>query len=195
LTYSSTFSTITVFRSPAPVHEVLINVLQEGIKSKLQDDRFEFSVNEPSSEFEGSFESSTKIPDLLLRFTEDDPKSPPQVIFIAQVGFSETYSSLKQSMALWLEQNAHVKIAVLIKVSEKPQYRTPKSLPDTILKDTERRIDTIRQEAYEAIDDKEGLLSIHGVKFVGQMSAYLEIWTRDRETGKAVRRGDRIVSI
>jgi len=162
--------------------------------------RFDYSINEDTADFEDKLQFSSKIPDLLVRYYNDDGRdSESRIIFIAEVGFSETYEDLKRSMKLWLEGSQDVKMAFLVKFTEKPQYRSPKStqnLLKAMLKDAHLPVSEIRPEIgyHQDPNDKDGSLWIHGHKFVGKMSAYLEIWRHDPESG-VIRQGQPIVSI
>src|SRR5204862_147976 len=136
--------------------------------------------------------------DLWLSYGEGGFRSVPRIIFITEVGFREKYEDLKRSMALWLEGNPDVKMAFLIKFKETPQYRSPidpAKLPEAVLKDVSLPIYEIRPEIEEGVDKQRGFLLIHGMKFAGRLSGFLEIWGRDSGTGKAARQGNPIVSI
>ncbi len=90
-------------------------------------------------------------------------------------------------------------MAFLIKFTEKPQYCCPistRNLPEAMLKDAHLPISKIRPEIgyHQDSNNGDGSLWIHGYKFVGKMSAYLEIWRHDPESG-AIRQGQPIVSI
>jgi hypothetical protein len=170
----------------------------ESIRDKLPGKyrRFEFKANEETPEFEES-QKSTKVPDLWLSYWEDGPDSVPRIIFITEVGFREKYEDLKQSMVLWLEGNPDVKMAFLVKFKESPQYRSPvdaANLPEALLKDVPLPIHEIRPKIEEGIGKQQGSLLIHGIKFAGEMTGFLEIWHRDSRTGKATQLGKQIVS-
>jgi hypothetical protein len=89
-------------------------------------------------------------------------------------------------------------MAFLIKFKESPQYRSPidpENLPEAVLKDIPLPIREIRPQIEEGVGKQCGSLLIHGFKFAGRLSGFLQIWGRDSTTGKAVQQGETIVSI
>ena len=97
-------------------------------------------------------------------------------------------------MTLWLKKSSDVKLACLVKFSEKPNYRGPRNLPETILATKSLPVKTIEAHLYKNIENRDGMLFVHGVKLMGRVTGFWEVWTKDSETGKAVRRGERMVS-
>ena len=127
-----------------------------------------------------------------IKITE---KSPLKVIFIAEVGISESHDDLQRSMVLWLKENSNVKLAFLVKISEKPKYEHPKQLSEEMIAMRNQPVKVIQNKLYDIVEDRNGQLFAHGSKFVGAFSGFLEDWVRDSETGKAARKGERIVSV
>ena len=73
-------------------------------------------------DFEGTYQDSTKVPDVIAMFR--NPAGDERV-FVVEVGFSETYSELVQDVHMWLNGNRNATIAVLVKLNESPAYCCP----------------------------------------------------------------------
>lgn len=187
---------MSVFRAPTLVHEAAARSIKDQIDkmiwAKVQDDKFQGFINAAVLPLEDTAEFTTKVPDYLLGYQpEDAPEVRP--LFIAEVGYSETYQDLVKAMKSWIQGMDHVKQALLVKFTETPKYSTSRileQLPQNVV-DNAKRYATDR--SLLSMDVHEGKLEINGCSFVGRTTAFVEKWTRDADSGKAVV-GDRIVS-
>ena len=140
-----------------------------------------------------SAEFTSKIPDFMLSYCfGDTPFTDP--VFLAEVGFSESYPSLVKTMKYWLEGNDQIKLTFLVKFTETPRYSTRRALehlPKDVVENAELHA---TDKSLVRIDTCEGRVNIHGSSFVGKIRAFLEIWKRDSDTGDVSARDRRSVS-
>ncbi|KKZ66322.1 hypothetical protein EMCG_07923 [[Emmonsia] crescens] len=188
------FSQMSVFRAPTLVHEAAARSIKDQIDkmiwAKVQDDKFQGFINAAVLPLEDTAEFTTKVPDYVLGYQpEDVPEVRP--LFIAEVGYSETYQDLVKAMKSWIRGMDHVKQALLVKFTETPKYSTSRileQLPQNVVDDAKRYA---ADRSLLSMDVREGKLEINGCSFVGRTTAFVEKWTRDADSGKAVV-GDRI---
>jgi hypothetical protein len=196
--HSASFRTATVFRSPTSIHEAVIGSIRGRLywcPPLFESKSFDLLSNEPNKECKDAFTVPGKVPDLSLRYEDVAAKTPPKAIFVTEVGFSESYEHLKQSMARWIEDSPEVKQGFLVKISETPLYRGPKQLPHEIMEMRKLSVNEFHNKFHRAMEEKNGKLFAHGVKFGGAISAFLERWIRDPQTGRATQKGKRIVCL
>ncbi|PGH11536.1 hypothetical protein AJ79_04793 [Helicocarpus griseus UAMH5409] len=141
VTYNAAFSTTTVLRAPPPtrIHLAAINGVERQIMAAMERalpstfrDSFSFLIQARSPAFD----------------SEDEE------------GWSKSRTE-SSSMKLWLDGNQNVKVALLIKFDETPQYRAP--------------VD---------VTERSGEVLIHGKVFVNRTTGYYELWGRNPSTGK-----------
>lgn len=147
--------------------------------------------------FTGQYQGSKKEADVLFTYQQQNRK----ILYTCavEIGFSESYEELVEDARLWIEGQRDVKTVILIKVLEEPPYRSPAS---TLRKDEIRGLgfphpldlDT-SLVVLEDQADRFGRLQICGLTWVDKMSAFLEIWKANTETGNAERQGARQVSL
>ncbi|KAK2758836.1 hypothetical protein FQN54_003528 [Arachnomyces sp. PD_36] len=139
-----------------------------------------------------------KYPDFQLLHSPDGIYGGPLSVLLGEVGFSQSYESLVETATTYLETLSNVRMAILIKYDEKPNYRNPVNseaaqaqLRESLL---QLEVENPPRLTPEHPDDLHGPLYINGLRWVGRLRGMFEIWTRD-EKGKAVQKGDTIVSI
>jgi hypothetical protein len=136
-----------------------------------------------------------KVPDLMLYFKRNkNAKSVP--VLVSEVGLSEKYSELESSMNMWLTNLPSVHVGLLVKIEERPQYRSPLGSHSSKYFEFLRNYGAERPAVIAPKNpEKEGSpLYMSSVRLVGQTKAYMEVWARDPDTGKPMLHGDRIVS-
>ena len=194
--YYSPTSTLIIQCMPSPIHESItsiftrgFNAMQESLPNKLSS-RINTTANEDFNGFEGNYTGSTKTPDLAVQFENDDGN--PEIKFVLEVGFSETYEDLVRDAKLWLEGQHEVSIVVLVKFEETPSYRCP--VRDENFETLEfPSVSEIKFENFK-LQEEYGPVVYEGLQWVGRISAaYMEVWKRDSATGLATKNGNRIV--
>ena len=119
-------------------------------------------------------------------------------MFVGEVGFSQPYSSLVQTITTYLEGLPEVGMGIIVKYDEKPDYRNPAKAERV---DPKLRDDLLHVNAEEVPNvtrqdtkDPYSPLFINGLRWAGRLRGFFEVWIRDAE-GKPTRRGGRVVSI
>jgi hypothetical protein len=133
--------------------------------------------------------------DITLWYRDTSGRTSKPVL-IQEVGFMESYSELVQSFSGWFQRLPDLKVAVLVKIDETPNYKNP-LLKKAVFDDSNFAPPTSLTQSDVQLQDPanpNGPLRILGFTWVGELTAFVEIWVRDPGTGKPVMRGQRIVS-
>ncbi len=190
LSYNNATSTLIVQCMPLPLHEAIIQVVNEAVcgwKASLpQDERS--SVSSMSNQDEcmrmGPWAGSEKAPHFGIRSWLNGEGA---LKWVLEVGFSQAYEGLRDTARLWLEGMAgEVDMVVLIKIQENPSYRCPLS-PD---EDPDARgiFLPIRPKDI-ACEGSLGPATYKGLTWVGHIDQVsMETWVRG-EDGRAKPQG------
>ena len=180
---------------PSPLHESVSSVFSDGIGKTKMDlppdirSKLRMKHNQEYRGFGDGWDGSAKVPDLALEVKNDAGK--PEVRWVLEVGFDETYDQLRKNMKLWLEGYSEVSMVVIVKITEDPPYRCPIS-PDEDLQ--QLGIPSEEEEVlYKDVDcqGEYGPALYKGHQWVGRISeVFLETWVRG-DDGKARRYGNR----
>ncbi|KAK2807861.1 hypothetical protein FQN50_005250 [Emmonsiellopsis sp. PD_5] len=200
VTYNARCSTSSALKAPATeVHDYAIEELRRQMMGSIEQafpslatDLFVFRIESRQAGFDSGdkSESMTKVPDASLRYMGGPHFVHVENSLMFQIGFREEYSSLKRLMKLWLDGNEHVQAVLLIKFTEKPQYRTPIDVhnpPVELQEDAQLPIATVRPELVQ----ESGRILIHGKVFANRMTGFCELWVRSPYTGKPEAQGER----
>ncbi|KAF3893744.1 hypothetical protein GY631_3393 [Trichophyton interdigitale] len=194
------FHTTSILRAPpSNIHDALIgnivNLVLNTLKQATRDDDkylFHFMVNTSTSSRDKT--ASMKIPDIRIarreRATPRGKIPRDEIIFVAEIGFTEGSSHLEKSIKQWFKVMPEVKVAFLVKLDERPRFNSKRAfsyLPDYVIKNPSAYTNA---NTAASINNK-GMAEVHGVSFVGSITAYLEIWTRGSD-GNAGLSGERI---
>ncbi|GBF59737.1 hypothetical protein TMEN_1779 [Trichophyton mentagrophytes] len=194
------FHTTSILRAPpSNIHDALIgnivNLVLNTLKQATRDDDkylFHFIVNTSTSSRDKT--ASMKIPDIRIarreRATPRGKIPRDEIIFVAEIGFIEGSSHLEKSIKQWFKVMPEVKVAFLVKLDERPRFNSKRAfsyLPDYVIKNPSAYTNA---NTAASINNK-GMAEVHGVSFVGSITAYLEIWTRGSD-GNAGLSGERI---
>lgn len=138
------------------------------------------------------YPETNKSPDLMFAHKANGSLQPSTLVFIGEVGFSQPYTSLVETMKTYLEGLPKVGMGIVLKYDEKPAYRNPPNAApvDPKLRDELLRVDPdeVPHVTREDPKDPYSPLFINGLRWAGKLHCFFEVWTRDLE-GKAVRRG------
>ena len=126
------------------------------------------------------------MPDLTI--SEKNPQGTMQVIWVLEVGFSETYKELKKDMELIFKAEGRENIqCALVKITETPKYRCPISHEEEIDWKHPTPKDFHSQAEY-------GPISYEDRQWVGTISnIFWETWKFDDKTNKIRQIGKRMV--
>ncbi|EZF10423.1 hypothetical protein H112_08347 [Trichophyton rubrum D6] len=194
------FHTTSILRAPpSNIHDALIwnivDLVLNTLKQATRDDeKYSFQVMMNTSASSRDKTASMKIPDIRIARRERAPRRGKiprdEIVFVAEIGFTEGSSDLEKSIKQWFNVMPEVKVAFLVKLDERPRFNSKRAfshLPDYVIKNP-----SIYANANTAASiNNEGMAEIHGVSFVGNITAYLEIWTRSSD-GNAELSGERI---
>ena len=188
---------------PSPVHEMFASPFILSYGGATQDLRPEIARQidvvgnqRVGAAFRGVYEGSKKEPDVLFKYEQQNG----DVLYTAvvEIGFAETCEELLEDVKLWIEGNRDIRTVVLIKVEENPRYCSPTSKLEADEVRDLRFPDPKDLRASMAVlkdpNNSFGPLQINNLVWVGEMSVWLEIWKRDRVSGKAKQQGIRTVS-
>ncbi|EER42221.1 hypothetical protein I7I53_10311 [Histoplasma capsulatum var. duboisii H88] len=202
VTYNAKFSTASALKAPSTeVHSFALGELGHQMNGSIEKTfpstvrdcfRFRIEASQAGFDSEDKSESIIKVPDASLQYIVDPQGGYLQNIFIFQIGFRELYSSLKSSMDLWLEGDKDVQAVILVKFTEKPQYRTPINVRHPPIQFQEDAKLPIAETKQPKLVEESGRVLIHGKVFAHRITGFCELWVRNPDTGKAELRGKRI---
>lgn len=143
-------------------------------------------------DFSGAHVGTQKVPD--LAFLVENDQGLPEVKFVVEVGFAETYSDLTVDAKLWLEGMETVSLVLLVKLEESPAYHCPiKGLSDEEFSNLRfPNLTEIKKEPF-TLGGPYGPAIYKDFTWMGEISGFLELWKIDPVTESATP-GPRIVS-
>ena len=185
---------------PSPVHaECAAAFVQQQIVaantiSPIVADRIRAVGSQDVRGFTGRYEGSDKQPDALFKY--EQPNGDIIYTCAFEIGFSEKYEDLLADTRLWIEGREDIMTVILINVEEDTYQCPTRGLEDDEVKDRFPHFSKLGASMVHFEDplDPFGSLSICGYTWVNRSTAFLEIWKRDDDTGKARRHGAREVS-
>lgn len=201
--FNANVSTASIYRKNTAIHQSIIGSSISRLGSLLSSisPNFDFipgsrllsNLSTPDPQLA----SRLSIPDLQITYTDEAAKLLCEPIFVLEVGFSQSSKDLEESVRNILEELPLVKAAILVDIKESPRYQNP-------LRKTEnagiirRAIQTdptsLRENLYvEEPTGKYGPLWRFGIRWLGELNATAQVWTKDSKNKKVVARG-RIVS-
>jgi len=156
-------------------------------------DRIDVVTNQTFNMFQGAYRGSGKIPDAAILI--ETPQGNVEVKFILEVGMAETYDALVDDARMWLEGTEKVSIVMLVKMEEDPPYQSPLpsylnddkgSQPEGYIEEEEEEEEVITEESF-SLAGPYGPAVHKGVSWVGTITGFTEIWTRDPVSRVAIR--------
>jgi hypothetical protein len=187
--YDTARSVLTFKEMASPVHESVVEFLQEQFQWKRSKKEL-LRVNRGRQKMqEREYTGSRKIPDLKIK-----ERRAHTTKWVLEVGFSEDEEELQDDMRLWLRGDSNVLQCVLVKIIEDPQYKCPlsKYMTDEEIEQRELKenvgIDEFHGEKYGPIFHTK-----HQHQWVGNIrEIYMEVWKLDA-TGEPEQVGPRRV--
>jgi hypothetical protein len=177
--YNTSTSTLIVEYSTTAVHESLVKFVERYIIKQTELDTI---TNDTVFQFSGKYEGSEGVPDLGI--VEESDKHEHNLVWLLEVGFSETYEELKNDITFWLEGKPTLARVVLINITENPPYKRPL---DFISDETYQRLGLpqtemeIDQKDF-SFDNEYGPVSYKGFQWTGEITEiYWEVWKLDQQ--------------
>ncbi|QSS52747.1 hypothetical protein I7I53_08476 [Histoplasma capsulatum var. duboisii H88] len=191
LRFNRGLSATSILHRPTPIHESLIETTRKEFTDHLSSNvSMPLVMTSNSTFFIGADDSDTIefVPDLAISSTSQRP------FLVLEVGVSEKYDDMLETAKTVLSQSPTTKFSIIIKLIEKPLFRSPLKLSDYLFKprsDIPIPSPPTIKDCYSSDTDPEGPIMINGLRWVGKISAFWEIWGRDA-TGNPVIKGQRV---
>jgi hypothetical protein len=198
ITFDAEFST-TAIRRQSALHEAVTGNIWDALRGEAKLKNFSFVGTErrtppgvPSLRQQSSFRA-----DVILRYANPENPLTTRQVLVAEIGFDETYKQLERSMTVWLEDCPDIQRGLVVKIQEKPLFKNRPGKEAILKKLKEEHLGTPSDTDVRPRDPKDPYspLTIYDYDWVGQISAFAEIWGRDPETGKPQPREKRVVSL
>ena len=144
-------------------------------------DRIDIVTNQTFNRFQGAYRRSEIIPDAAIKIRR--LQGNVEVKFILEVGMAEAYDTLVDNAKMWLQGTKTVSVVMLVKMEEDPPYQSalPSCLNDDEPSQPEGDIEgeeVIAEEMF-SLKGPYGPAVHKGVSWVGTITGFTEIWTRD----------------
>ncbi|EEQ29800.1 conserved hypothetical protein [Microsporum canis CBS 113480] len=200
VTFDFSISTTVVKYRASPLHDAIIASTFEEISlhtgSQGKRGIFQYSLYQDRVFRTGDEnEISILAPDLLVSYRSKRNSGNNQPVLVLEVGFTESYESLASSLSNWLNRIPELKMAILVKVNEVPTYKNPLATQGMLnmpeLKPLRGGLRN-RDVSLEDPTNPYSPLMICGIRWVAPTTAFVEAWTKDKETGKPALQGKRI---
>jgi len=184
----------------SPIHEKMVSTVSEGFtlaRRSLPDSlrrKVDIVGNQHYADFRGAYKGSEKIPDTAVEIT--NAAGVVEVKFALEVGFAESYNMLLQDAKKWIEGRKAACIVMIVNMEENPVYKCPtRNLSD----DEFSQLGFPPEEEIEVetftLEGPYGPACYKGLRWVGGITGFIEIWKRDPVTKLAtLRPPGRIVS-
>ncbi|KAI9817601.1 MAG: hypothetical protein M1826_001587 [Phylliscum demangeonii] len=118
---------------------------------------------------------SKKIPDFELAVRETSVGY--KTVFALEMGFSQTYESLRNDVDEWFSGQPLMRMIVLLNVIERPRYRNPLAGVDP-----SNIIQRLQGADEDEVQPTAGLqwtgFTLRDLAFVGALTGYMEVWIR-----------------
>jgi hypothetical protein len=167
---------------PTPIHDCISSIfnskicsVQEALPNQIRQ-KIRTTLSEEFSGFGGRWEGSSKVPDLAIKVEKDT--GGYEWKWILEVGFSESYEELCEDAKLWLEGNLDILTVCLVKFTEDPLYQCPISSDD--LGQIPSKADKV-DSGDVILQGEHGPAFYRGHRWVGQISAFMETWSRGED--------------
>ena len=188
---------------PSPVHEIFASPFVRSDGVATQDLRPEIAkridvvgAQRVGAAFRGAYKGSKKEADVLFKYEQQNGDT--SYTAVVEIGFAETYEELIQDVEMWIEGSRDIRTVILIKVEENPRYCSPTiKLEDDEVRDLGFPDPKDLRASMAVLKDPNnsfGPLQINNLVWVGEITVWLEIWKKDRVSGKAKQQGTRTVS-
>ncbi|OJD17337.1 hypothetical protein AJ78_02575 [Emergomyces pasteurianus Ep9510] len=192
LRFNRELSATSILHRPSPIHEKLIKVTRDALNNHFSSRNIAipFDMDSNSTFYIGVDRSDMFcfIPDLAISST------PQQPFLVLEVGFSENYNDMLETAKKVLSGSPKTELSVIMKIIEKPIFRSPLKLSDYLFKsrsDIPIPSPLTLKDCYPSNMNPESPILINDLRWVGKISAFWEIWGRDA-SGHPVIIGERV---
>ena len=200
--FNETISTTSVRRKQSKIHSTVIQLINNALIPH-------FSANDDFEVFLDSLASPVDSPLSLLELHDPDLQlayiAPDtglyETIFAVELGFCQPSQDL-EDCARALIRDTSVKTCLLVDIKERPYYKNPfrlESLEKSIanLQTCKSQLETTSLERSVCLEDGDNPYSpvqVLGLRWVGELTATVQVFGKDPETGEAVPKTKRMVS-
>ncbi|PWW73772.1 hypothetical protein C7212DRAFT_353694 [Tuber magnatum] len=190
--FDASSSTLIIRCMPGPIHEKVVSTVAEGfnlarssLPTRLREN-VSIVGNQKFRTFQGAYRGSRKVPDTAVQV--ENVAGAPEVKFVLEVGHAGEYTRLVQDAKIWLQGTDTVSAVMLVKVQEDPAYQNPTS------RHSDEEFDQLEfppshEIAHElfTLDGAQGPAWYKGLRWVGRITGFIEIWKRDPVSRLAIR--------
>ncbi|EGC49275.1 conserved hypothetical protein [Histoplasma capsulatum var. duboisii H88] len=187
LRFNRELSATSILNRITPVHDRLVegtrNVFYDHFYAKNLVNRFIMYTN--STFYVGADTPDTirLVPDLAICSASQHP------FLVLEVGLNEKYDDMLETAKIVLSKSPTTKFCIIIKVFEKPLFRPPVKLGDFLCKPRSNipiPSPLSMNDCHACESEPEGPIMVNGLRWVGKLSAFWEIWGRDISGNPAV---------
>ncbi|OAX84636.1 hypothetical protein ACJ72_01000 [Emergomyces africanus] len=169
-------SATSILHRPTPTHEAIVRATRDNFFPKKVANSFEIDTNLTFHIGADGGPISQYNPDFAI-------SSDSRPLFLAlEVGFGERYDDLLDTAKEVLLKSLTTKFFVIVKIVEKPLYQSPLKLSDHFSKSRSEipiPLNLSPENCHRSDADPEGPLMVNGLRWVGKISAFWEVWSRD----------------
>ncbi|KIW25614.1 uncharacterized protein PV07_08780 [Cladophialophora immunda] len=198
--YNTATSTLKIYAMPHRLHETIVrlvnkhlNRLFEQVLPKSLEEKIRCYTNLDLDGFKEEYGDSMKVPDVAI-FEEDENAETDDLKWALQVGFSQNYDFLQEDIRLLLIGQPTCSMVFLVNITESPTYRCPLDFDFDLCEELNipQNGDEILKKDF-SVEGEFGPVTFKGHQWVGEITAFVEIWTRHPGTGEPRRkRGHRM---
>ncbi|CUS14382.1 unnamed protein product [Tuber aestivum] len=190
--YDASSSLLTIQCTPSPIHEQIVSTVSEGFtlarRSLPTSLRRMIHIvgNQQFTDFQGAYDGSEKAPDTAVKVT--DATGAVEVKFVLEVGLAETYAMLVRDAKMWIEGREAASIVMIVKMEETPVYKCPtRNLSEDEFSELGFPPRTEIDVKNFTLGGPYGPAFYKGLRWVGGVTGFMEIWKRDPVTRLATR--------
>ncbi|KAG0638991.1 hypothetical protein HOY80DRAFT_922168 [Tuber brumale] len=185
--YDTSSSLLTIQCMSSPIHEKVVSTVSEGFnlaRTSLPDSlrrKIDIVGNQQYTGFRGAYDGSEKTPHTAVEIT--NAAGVVEVKFVLEVGFTETYDNLVQDAKKWIEGREAACVVMIVKMEENPVYKCPTR---TFSNDEFSQLGfppklEIDERTF-TLEGPYGPAYYKGLRWVGGVTGFMEIWRRDPVT-------------
>ncbi|PGH14330.1 hypothetical protein AJ79_03152 [Helicocarpus griseus UAMH5409] len=187
LTFNVGLSVTSIRKGQTFVHGSTVNNVALDIRRYLPEQKFAIRTDNRILKY-----NLRHSPDVQVISKDTSAKSYPLPLLAVEIGVSRPSLELTESAKEMMEKCPALKVAIIIDIKERPQYENPLNKPNNAVavrrasgnfSDPDRAIENVQ---LENPGDPFSPLWLYGARWVGELIAHVQVWTREAGSGKAI---------